>query len=138
MVTGYNDPQGRQGLFTSETVINCLVNHINRAFARHHSTYSYLFSAPPALHGQELNYVFYNNEPADVYSRPVNVSLAHTVQDYWLNFARDGDPNGPGLPVWGRWGAERRVQGISLAGVGPRVDVSENERCRWWQLGLYL
>jgi carboxylesterase type B len=136
IVSGYNDALGRQTLFTSETVINCLTYHVNRAFKG--TSYAYLFSAPPALHGQELYYVFYNGQATDVYYRPINVTLAHIMQDYWLNFARTGNPNGEGLPTFAQWGNDSNVQGLSLAGVGPTLDTSDNERCRWWQLGLYV
>ncbi|KAJ8114479.1 hypothetical protein OPT61_g3652 [Boeremia exigua] len=136
VVNGYNNTHGRQALLTSETVINCLTNHINRAFGG--KSYSYLFSTPPALHGQDLYYVFYNQQATDVYYRPINVTLAHIMQDYWLNFARTGSPNGDGLPLFSTWGSSANVQSISLAGVGPTDDVSNNARCRWWQLGLYL
>jgi cholinesterase len=136
IVTGYNSPLGRQTFLTSETVINCLTNWVNKAFGG--QTYAYVFSAPPALHGQELYYVFYNEQATDVFFRPINVTLAHTIQDYWINFAEFGNPNGEGLPHFPTWGSNSAVQELSLADVGPMEDPLDSERCGWWQLGLYL
>jgi carboxylesterase type B len=117
-------------------VINCLTRYVNKAFRG--QTYAYLFTAPPALHGQELYYVFYNKQPTDVFFRPINVTLAHIMQDYWINFAQFGSPNGEGLPHFPKWGHNSKVQGLSLAGVGPTQDSTDKERCDWWQLSLYL
>jgi carboxylesterase type B len=136
IVTNYNTSLGRQAFFTSDSLISCLTYHVNRAFKGR--TYSYLFSVPPSLHGQELYYVFYNEQATDVFFRPINITLAHMMQDYWLNFAQWGDPNSEQLPHFARWGNGSNVQGLSLAGVGPTQDITNNERCRWWQLGLYV
>ena len=82
--------------------------------------------------------MFYNGQATDVFYRPINVTLAHVVQDYWLNFARSGTPNGEGLPLFEQWGSGANAQGLSHAGVGPTSDPADNERCRWWQLGLWV
>lgn len=53
-----------------------------------------------AYHGAELAYVFGNFVPRDWAWTDADRALANTVQQYWVNFATNGDPNGPGLPAW--------------------------------------
>lgn len=72
-----------------------------------HKAYFYYFDRPTAAnpngsgHGQEVAYVFGN---LGVGGRPAPTAedraLSDQMQSYWVSFAKQGDPNGAGLPKW--------------------------------------
>ena len=54
-----------------------------------------------AFHSAEIEYVFGQlDSKAGVAWLPEYRALSEEMQKYWANFARSGDPNGPGLPKW--------------------------------------
>jgi len=54
-----------------------------------------------AYHSSEIEYVFGQlDSKTDVTWSPETRALSAQMQKYWANFARSGDPNGPGLPKW--------------------------------------
>ena len=69
----------------------------------HHRAYRYYFSRVPpgpgsrlgAFHGSDLAYVF-ENFPYRIFYQDVDKQLGETIATYWVNFARTGNPNGPG------------------------------------------
>ncbi len=74
--------------------------------------YRYFFNLPSpgdrnhtvamgAFHSDDIEYVFgaLDSRPG-MAIRPEDRALSELMQQYWTNFARTGDPNGPNLPKW--------------------------------------
>jgi para-nitrobenzyl esterase len=93
---------------------------------------NFLVPDPPfpvlATHASELPYLF------DLGGRqfpltPAQQRLSDAMMRYWTNFARTGNPNGPGLPTWAAY--RGRVLSLAPDRVAA-VDAAAGHHCAFW------
>jgi hypothetical protein len=79
-----------------------------------------------ASHFAELWYVFDHLDQTQWRWSPADRKLAREISDYWVNFAKLGNPNGRGLPLWraftgGNAKVQYLVEPITAGGV-PNIE----------------
>lgn len=84
--------------------------------------YLYYFDQHPenpegAPHGYEVAYVF--QHVSNPMAKEEDFALMETMGEYWLNFARTGNPNGNDVPVWPQFTKDNH-QSMYLVAPAPR------------------
>ena len=138
----YTSPIERTIFFTTEAMFTCNTNQLARAFGN--KTYAYQFEVPPALHGSDVEYTFWNGQPSNLSTTmaPLVAPLAQVLQGYITNFAMTGNPNGAGLPYFPMAGHNATEVGLNATGLDVSInsymkDPTANARCVFWGKGLY-
>jgi para-nitrobenzyl esterase len=68
-----------------------------------------------AYHSAEIEFVFEALPSKKLPWRPEDEKLSDLISSYWTNFAKTGDPNGPGLPHWPAYTAATQYEVMHLS-----------------------
>ncbi|KAI4183193.1 MAG: hypothetical protein LQ348_004719, partial [Seirophora lacunosa] len=109
--TLYKDNIGRNALSISESSFICNTLYLDRAFGN--QTYAYQFSVPPALHGQDIPYTFFNGPNTAVLSDATALAL----QAYITSFAENGMPSGSGIPSFPLYGNDSTILKLNATSI---------------------
>jgi para-nitrobenzyl esterase len=87
-----------------------------------------------AAHASELQYLF--ALPVAVPRPPLNaqqLQLSSAMQHYWTNFAKFGNPNGPGVPVWQEFNPQvGNFQSLIPPSPVQETDFDASHHCAFW------
>ena len=141
---GYTDQITRTAITISELVFTCNTFFLDLAYGN--KTYAYQFSILPALHGDDVDYTFYNDggprapDLSQLDPGLQNVTVALALQDWIVTFTRDGAPSNPdvqGIPKFTVYGPNAMIEDLKLTSITQIMDPAADLRCRWWQKSLY-
>jgi len=136
---GYTNQLERISLLASEFSFTCNTRYLDLAYWN--QTYSYFFTVPPGLHGDDVAYTFFNGDTTTSDAGlPVDATVANALQRYITEFAMTGQPNEPGVPFFPIYGANSSTQVLNNSATeGTQVtDTAANARCSFWQKALYI
>ena len=123
----------RAKLSLADAAFTCNTYFLQKAFRSLSNTYGYRFSVPPAYHGEDVPYTYFNGPSSSV----VNDTIALVMQKYLMSFALTGDPNAQAIVKMPIYGLQDLILDLNVTGIVPIEDPNANSRCDWWQKALY-
>jgi para-nitrobenzyl esterase len=85
-----------------------------------------------AFHSGEIVYAYDNLHTLDRPWEDVDQVIADQMSSYWVNFARTGDPSGPGLPEWKPYDAQNE-QAMLFDTISRQQVLPNVEQLRFWE-----
>jgi para-nitrobenzyl esterase len=88
--------------------------------------------ATGAYHGSEIAYAFnHGNVPSEPWTDE-DQRIGDVMSSYWVNFAKTGNPNGPGLPQWAAFDGKSE-QVMELGDQFMAIPLGEKAKFDFWK-----
>jgi len=89
-----------------------------------------------AFHSSEIVYAYDNLHTLDRPWEAIDQGIADLMSSYWVNFARSGDPNGPGLPRWDPYSPQQEVV-MLIDTISGQQPIPNLDQLKFWE-GYFL
>jgi para-nitrobenzyl esterase len=147
-LAAYPSPSVALGAVGTDAIFACNSRVSARLASAFVPTFAYEFDDPNAAnrflpplsfpmgayHSSEVQYVFDTDSaiPSPGFT-PDQQALADTMVDYWTDFAKRGDPNDTGNPVWQAYTtATDTIQTLAPAAIQPTTSFATDHKCSLW------
>ena len=133
---GYTNAIGRTALAISNFIVTCnaeaLASNLNPG-------YLYVFSVPPGLHGEDIEYTFFNGASGSSDDGvSVNATVAGVFQKYLTDYATTGKATASGFNDFAVYSSQDTANNIGLTGLGTQIkDPGAVSACSFWQQAPY-
>ena len=143
-LSAYPTPYNALGAVGTDAIFACNARQDVQRLSLYVPTYQYEFNdpSPPmvfqlnpvpyslgAYHASEVQYIFPGASALDAAQQ----SLAASMQGYWTNFAKTGNPNGAGLPAWPAYtAAGDQAQSLVEPAPAPETTFGAAHKCAVW------
>ncbi len=105
-------------------------------YAFHHKPLMSILPTLGSFHAAELAYIFGYDTPLTV-TQESEKPLGDAMRGYWTRFAKAGDPNGDGAPIWPKYSAATD-QNIGLDLPAPMAEANYKKAlCDFWD-SIYM
>ncbi|KAI5203414.1 carboxylesterase family protein-like protein [Aureobasidium subglaciale] len=133
----------RASAFNSELSFTCNCYYLNKAFVN--SSYGYEFAVLPSLHTASTGSIFYQGDQLaqnetdsiDWTSSLSSAQIAYAMQSYVSRFITSGTPNKNGVAAFNKYGEASSSLVVNTTGIVNGRASTANERCAFWQEGLF-
>jgi para-nitrobenzyl esterase len=88
--------------------------------------------ATGAYHGSEISYAYNHARGPDEVWTDEDRKIGDTMSSYWANYAKTGDPNGPGLPLWPAWSGKAE-QVMELGDHFAPMPLADPAKVSFWK-----
>jgi para-nitrobenzyl esterase len=151
-LTNYLNADEAVAAIETDFAFACPARLLDQALSRYVPVFAYEFNdedapeilLPPvsfpygAAHGSELQYFFpaaslthLPTPPPEL--RPDQRQLSRAMMRYWTQFAKTGDPNGPGTPSWAAYAsALDEFQSLEPGFLAREFTFTPGHRCIFW------
>lgn len=125
----------------SDIQFTCNAQVIASSYATHNdNTYRYIYAVPPAKHGDDVYYSFYNygNSSTDA-EVGNNTSVAFALQNIITSLGISGVPEYASSVPMEQYGGKETVLVLNVTEIGQHSgDPWQSERCTFWQEADYV